>query len=141
MRPVVTNLLRRVGGGVDVFRSAEVGDVNASTLVITMSGRLNASIVPATTAFAVDDGVANAVTNVAISGRAVTLTLTNAVEVGDVITVAYTKSGVNPLQDSQENEVESWTAQSVTNSVGVYMLDGAGNPVLDGTGGYVIMPY
>lgn len=123
-----------------LFLSAEVGDVSASTLVITMSKLMNASIVPATTDFAVDDGAANAVTDVSISGTNVTLTLTNAVETGDTVTVAYTK-GANPLQDLSANEADSWTAQSVTNNLGVVMVDSYGNNVKDSYGDNINMPH
>ena len=122
------------------FLSAEVGNVSASTLVITMSKLMNASVVPATTDFAVDDGAANAVTDVSISGTNVTLTLTNAVETGDTVTVAYTK-GANALQDLSANEADSWTAQSVTNNLGVVMLDSYGDNVKDSYGDNINMPH
>jgi len=115
------HIARVTGFGPDTtlpeFLSAEVGDVSASTLVITMSKLINASVVPADGDFSVSDGEANAVTDVSISGNSVTLTLTNAVEAGDTVTVAYTK-GANALQDLSANEADSWTAEAVTNNVG-----------------------
>jgi uncharacterized repeat protein (TIGR02059 family) len=136
---------RIIASGVDTtapsFVSAEVGSQGFDTLVITMDETLLATSVPATTAFAVDDGAANAVTNVSISGRYVILTLTNTIDIGDTVTVAYTKPGSNVLQDLNNNETDSWTAESVSITTAGWLLDPWGELILDPWGNPIPMPY
>jgi uncharacterized repeat protein (TIGR02059 family) len=80
---------------------------------------LDATNKPATTAFAISGG--NSVTNVAVNGAAhtVTLTLADAVQFGDVVTVGYTDpSGANnssAIQDVAGNDAITITDESVTN--------------------------
>ena len=68
------------------------------------------------TDFVVNDGSANAVTAVEISGVTVTLTLTNNVDNGDTVTVAYTSVGTR-MKGLNTNSVFDWEAESVTNNV------------------------
>jgi uncharacterized repeat protein (TIGR02059 family) len=125
------------------FVSAEVGTVSAKTLKIYFDSAVSGSSVPATTDFTVNDGAANAVTNVAISGSVVTLTLTNDVDNGDTVVVSYT-AGANPLQSSDGNNMINLTTESVTNNVAAgpasYMLDSDGNRVKDSDGNDIIIP-
>src|SRR5205085_1698990 len=72
------------------------------------------SEIPATSAFAVSvtangSTVADNVTNVAISGATVTLTLATAVTNAQTASVVYTKPGSNQLQDSFANFVASFS--------------------------------
>ena len=66
--------------------------------------------------FAVNDGSANAVTAAALNGTTtkIDLTLTNSIEVGDTVTVAYT-AGTVVADDG--GILESFSAESVTNIV------------------------
>ena len=99
-----------------VYSSSEVGNVDAGILVMAYSEALDSSSTPATTDFSISDGSPNAVTDVAVSGTAVTLTLTNDVLFGDTVTASYTK-GANPLQDASANECVNLVTESVTNNV------------------------
>lgn len=101
-----------------LYVSSVVENASPSSLVLTYNETLDATSVPATTDFTVNDGAANAVTNVAISGTDITLTLTNAIDNGDVVVVSYIK-GVNPIQDADANESVNLTNESVTNNVAV----------------------
>ncbi len=100
-----------------VFSSAEVGNIDNKSLIIIMSKTLDATSTPATSAFSVNDGSSNPVIGVIISGSTIDLTLTNAVDSGDSVTVAYTKPASNRLKDTSGNEADSFSAQSVTNNV------------------------
>lgn len=128
------------GGSAPVFQSAEVGNVADDTLVMTYNQTLDSGSVPATTDFSVDDGAANAVTNVSISGTDVTLTLTNSVNAGDTVVVSYT-AGANPIQDTSGNDAANLTNESVTNNAGTFMLDSDGNRVKDSYGNDIILPH
>jgi uncharacterized repeat protein (TIGR02059 family) len=98
------------------YVSSEVGDVANNILVMTYDLALDESSIPAGSDFAVNDGSANAVTNVAISTLYVTLTLTNDVDNGDTVVVSYTK-GTNPIQDLDGTDSLNLTNESVTNNV------------------------
>ncbi|MCW8209348.1 hypothetical protein D8B24_20595, partial [Verminephrobacter aporrectodeae subsp. tuberculatae] len=101
--------------------------VTGDQLVLSFSdtGNLdaNASHKPASGAFTVlVNGVANAVTSVAIEPQAktVTLTLTTAVTSDQTITVAYadptTGNDANAIQDAAGNDATSFAATAVTNN-------------------------
>ncbi|WP_265683687.1 SwmB domain-containing protein, partial [Verminephrobacter aporrectodeae] len=101
--------------------------VNGNQLVLSFSdtGNLDAdpTHTPANGAFTVMvNGVANAVTNVAIESQAktVTLTLTTAVTHGQSVTVAYadptTGNDANAIQDATGNDAASFAATAVTNN-------------------------
>jgi hypothetical protein len=62
---------------------------------------------------------ARTVNSVTISGTKVLLTLASAVINGDVITVAYTKPSLSPVQTAAGGQAPSFTARSVTNRVGI----------------------
>ena len=133
------------GGGPDttapVFSSAEVGNIASNILRMFYNENLDTSSVPATTDFTVNDGAANAVTNVAISAGVISLTLTRAVDNGDTVVVSYTK-GANPIQDVPGNDAINLTTESVTNNVAgaSYMTDSEGNRVKDSEGNDIIIP-
>jgi uncharacterized repeat protein (TIGR02059 family) len=91
--------------------------VNGATLVINFNEALDAASAPAGSAFDVQVGGSRSVTNVAISGSAVTLTLNPAVVSTDTVTVAYTKPGSPPvIQDVAGNDAVSFSAMAVTNN-------------------------
>jgi hypothetical protein len=101
-----------------VFASATV---SGSILVITYTeaNTLEATNVPATTAFTVSD---HAVTGVSVDAAAktVTLTLGSAVVNGETVTVGYTDpttgNDTAAIQDATGNDVATITAQAVTNN-------------------------
>ncbi|MCW8177653.1 SwmB domain-containing protein, partial [Verminephrobacter aporrectodeae] len=101
--------------------------VNGNQLVLsfTDTSDLDADVAhkPANGAFTVlVNGVANAVTNVAIEPQAktVTLTLSTAVTSGQTVTVAYadptTDNDANAMQDAAGNDAPSFAATAVTNN-------------------------
>ena len=86
-------------------------------IVLTYDESLDTSSTPANGDFSVTSGgSANAVTDVAISGATVTLTLTTSITNGQTVTVSYTKS-TNPIQDSAGNDAVNLSSESVTNNV------------------------
>ena len=118
----------KVDGSIDppdttppTVESAEVAETAPKSLVITFNEALDTSSEPAASAFTVKvDGTAvDAPTGVSISGSKVTLTLATALDAGQTpLTVDYTNPGSsnNPLQDASDNEVATFTGQSVTNN-------------------------
>jgi uncharacterized repeat protein (TIGR02059 family) len=79
-----------------------------------------ANIAPAPSAFTVMvNSIARTVNTVTIPayGTVVELTLASAVVYGDIVTVAYTKPGSNPIQSTQGVQAASITAQPVNNEV------------------------
>ncbi|MDX9730117.1 MAG: SwmB domain-containing protein, partial [Bacteroidales bacterium] len=112
-RPVTNN----ISPPYPVFVSASVENSTPTILSMVYSLSL-ASVIPATSAFTVTvNSVARTVNSVAISGTRVNLTLASRVNSGDVVTVAYTKPSVSPLQTSAGSQAESLAARSVTNNV------------------------
>jgi uncharacterized repeat protein (TIGR02059 family) len=109
----VTN---NVAGVIPVYVSSVIENASPSTLTLTYNISL-ASIVPAASAFSVRvNSTARSISSVAISGTKVTLTLSSPVVYGDDVTIAYTKSAVNPLQTSDGGQAESFAARTVTNN-------------------------
>ena len=108
-----------------VFSSAEVGNIDDTTIRITMSEACDPTSTPATTAFT-PAGIASTptVSNVNITSVYVDLTLSSAVVDSDTPTIAYTKPGSNFLKDTATtpNETASWTAETVTNNVSSILL-------------------
>ena len=92
---------------------------NGIALTLTFSEALDAASKPAAGAFAVTvAGDVRTVTEVALSGSAVELTLASAVVSGETVTVGYTAptdSDAAPLKDTAGNAVASFTGGSVTN--------------------------
>ena len=93
------------------------GTNGTDEVVLTYSEALNTTQ-PATSAFTVKvGGTSRGVDTVAISGRAVTLTLASAFRPGDALTVAYSKPGTNPIKDAADNEADSLAETAVTNNL------------------------
>ena len=110
----VTN---NVAGVIPVYVSSAVTNPAPYVVGMTYSQTL-ANIVPTSSAFTVMvNSSARAVSSVNISGTMVFLTLVSPVVYGDVVTVAYTKPSVNPLQTASGGQAASITAQPVTNNV------------------------
>ena len=55
------------------------------------------------------------------------LTLASAVRAGETVTVSYTKPGMNLLKDVNNNEAESFTGQTVTNTLAATAPEAPGN--------------
>ena len=91
---------------------------NNTTLRLTYNEALDTSSVPEATAFTVEvdrsDVSLSATSPVAVSGMAVTLTLTNGVGIGKTVKVDYTVPGSNPIQDSAGNDAGALMNRSVT---------------------------
>lgn len=108
------------GGGADVtapvLLTATVEDANPDEIVLTYDEALNSAIVPAVGDYTPSGG--KTVTNVAIVGAVVTLTVNSAYANGDVITLTYDGAGSGtPLQDAAGNEAADLTAQAVDNNI------------------------
>ena len=94
----------------------QAATVNGTSLVLTYNEALDETSVPATTDFAVaNSGVAQSVTNVAVNGSAVTLTLAPGVFQPDTVTIDYTAGGA-PIRDLATNNAAALNDQAVTNN-------------------------
>ena len=132
-RPAAAQGGHRVDGVVPTFVGAAVNTSDDNkALVLTFTEALDENSTPAGTVFTVSGS--NTVTNVAIDGSTVTLTLTTAASVGDTVTVDYTKPSGNPLQDLAGNDVVTFGAQSVmvTAIAGVSSITLTSDPGTDG---------
>ena len=117
-QPVTNN----VAGVIPVYVSSAVTNPAPYVIGITYSQSL-ANIIPPASAFTVMvNSSARAVSSVSISGTMVFLTLVSPVVYGDVVTVAYTKPSVNPLQTPSGGQAASIAAQPVTNNVAAVVI-------------------
>jgi hypothetical protein len=95
--------------------SAVIENAAPSTVVVTYNEPLDITSVPNTTSFTIN---VNPVTNVSLSGNVATLTLTNPINNGDVVTLGYSSGGGgNPIQDLSGNSSGSISSFPVTNNV------------------------
>ena len=106
-------------GSADVGPILQEATVNGDTMELVFDEDLKTSSVPAGTAFTVQvAGSDRSLVNtdpVAVSGRTVTLTLASAVSYREAVTVAYTKPGSNPLEDTGGNDADNFAATTVEN--------------------------
>jgi uncharacterized repeat protein (TIGR02059 family) len=111
--PVINN----VNPIIPVYVSSAIENVTPTLLEMTYNLVL-ANITPDPNAFTVlVNSIIRTVNVVEISGAKVQLTLVNPVVYGDVVTVAYTKAPINPLQTSSGGQAETISSKSVTNNV------------------------
>ena len=108
----------KVDGVKPVLRTAEV---TGTTLVLTYDEDLDTGSLPSAGAFtvALGTGTAPTVSEVAVSRRAVTLTLSRAVLSTDVVTLSYTAptgTGATPIRDAFGNVADNFTSEAVTNA-------------------------
>jgi uncharacterized repeat protein (TIGR02059 family) len=91
---------------------------NLSPAILEMTYNLSlANIVPSPSSFNVQvNSVNRTVNSVSIVGSKVRLTLSQAIVYGDVVTVAYTKPAINPLQTPSGEQAISIGAQPVVNN-------------------------
>jgi len=100
-----------------VYLSSAIENGTPSRMDLTYNLSL-ANIVPATSAFTVTvNSSVRSISSVAISGAKVLINLSSSVVYGDVVTIAYTKPSVSPLQTASGGQAVSLNAQSVTNNV------------------------
>jgi uncharacterized repeat protein (TIGR02059 family) len=112
-----------------VFVSSEVQNANPDLLIIDYSLPM-AQKVPSVSVFSVTvNKAARIVNSVSVLGTKVTLTLSNAVVFGDIITVGYLKPSNNPLQTDSGGQAESFSAVSVTNNC-LKIPAGASGPII-----------
>ena len=124
---VVTNTTGGGGGGPVTDTRPPLltrATVNGGTLVLTYDETLDGASVPAPGAFAVTAAGSTVSANgVSVAGSAVTLTLANAVQANQTVTLDYTP-GANPIQDAAGNDAAPLSGQAVTNNT-------PGGPVTD----------
>ena len=90
--------------------------VDGTSLVLVYEEDLDTGSVPVAGDFAVTvAGQPATVSNVGVLGRAVTLTLANAVVFGQTVTVSYTV-GTNPIQDLGGNNAVALSSEAVDNN-------------------------
>ncbi len=94
--------------------SATISNLTPNQIVLSYSEPLDATSVPATSAFSVN--LSKAVTAVAVSGSQVTVTVDSNYINGDSPTISYTAGG-NPIQDPSHNQAANLSPQAVTNNV------------------------
>ena len=118
--PVDAALVVRLSDVDDMAPVLSSASVDGAVLTLTFGEALDADSVAPESSFAVTvGGSTRAVDAVAVSGSAVTLTLSAAVETGDTVTVDYTVptgESANKLQDASGNTAESFSGQAVTNN-------------------------
>lgn len=91
--------------------------VHNSTLQLTYNEPLDATSVPAVTAYDVEvNGGGNVVTSVSIVGSIVTLELTTPVISSDVVTVGYIAPGSGKIRDIAHNNAGNLSAHAVVNT-------------------------
>ena len=101
------------------FESAEVGDNASRLLRVVMSENLVADSIPATSTFYFTYGSevdTIDIINVSISSDTIFFVLDQTPQADTTLKLAYTKPAIGPLQDSDENEVKSFTNKAVTNN-------------------------
>ena len=103
----------------DTAPALSSASVNGATLTLTYGEALDPNSRPAASDFTVSGGnSARTVSNVGVSGQAVTLTLDPAVEHGETgIRVSY-RPGTDPIQDAAGNDAVGLSNQPVTNNTG-----------------------
>ncbi len=107
--------------------SAEVTNDDPNKVAITFDQALLDTSLPATTAFAL---VGKTISNVAIVGAVVTLTVTVTYDYGDLVTVDYIEPALNPLAAVVGGaKVVSFAAQTVTNNIAYPIILEDGNTV------------
>ena len=112
--------------------------VDGETLTLSWSEALDEGSMPAANAFAVSvAGVARGVTEVAVAGSAVTLTLAAAVTADDVVTVGYTVPALPAaprIEDAAGNAAAAFSGAAVTNNTAAPVnTPPTGLPTISGT--------
>lgn len=96
----------------------QLATVNSTTIALDYDENLDATSVPATGNFVVNVNASPVtINNVSISNDSVLVTLANAVNPGDVVTINYT-AGSNPIRDISLNNSANLSGQNVANNAG-----------------------
>ena len=98
-----------------VLQSATVENASPADLVLTYDEALDTGSTPATGDFT-NFAPTKTVTGVVVSGLTVTITVSVAWSLGDVIDFDYT-AATNPIQDVAGNDAANLTNQAVTNNI------------------------
>ena len=120
VRPVVRSMVNpvdnRLGASWDSYWNPQytgaIANATPTLIEITFNKTLNESSVPATSAFSL---AGKTISNVAISGAVVTLTVTDAYIYGNTPILVYNKPVLNPIK-SGSTEVDSFVL-SITNNI------------------------
>ena len=117
-QPVVFELWDGVGTNPFADVSIESLTADRGTITIETDQTLDASSVPAASAFAVQvAGAARAVSSVSVSGTNVSLTLASDIGFGEAVTLAYTRPGASPIQSQNGlSFLQTFAARAVTNN-------------------------
>ena len=90
--------------------------ISGATLTLTFDQALDGNSVPASSAFSVSlDGTAAAVSAIAVSASTVTLTISSNAAPTAVVKVSYTRPAMNPLRDSSQLNVASFSNLAAAN--------------------------
>ena len=129
---VAASASHKVDGVLPTLQGATVSD---TALVLTYSEALDEDAGPAASAFAVTVASdSRSVTEVAVSGSAVTLTLAEpAVAAGEAVTVAYTQPGTDALRDLAGNQAAGFAARDVDSGTGITAVALTSNAGSDST--------
>jgi hypothetical protein len=100
-----------------VYSGSVISGNSPSVIEMTYSLTL-ANIVPPASSFIVKvNSAQRSINPVVVSGTKVMLTMASPAQNGDVVTVTYTKSAVNPLQTAEGGQAESFSDKVVVNNV------------------------
>jgi uncharacterized repeat protein (TIGR02059 family) len=105
--------------------SSSILAANGTTLTLSYNEALNATTAPTSAYTVLVDGLSRTVSNAVVSGSTVVLTLTPAVDRGQVVTVSYSAptpesaTTNNAIQDTVGNDAISLNARAVTNNSSV----------------------
>ena len=90
--------------------------ISGATLTLTFDQALDGNSVPASSAFSVSlDGTAAAVSAIAVSASTVTLTISSNAAPTAAVKVSYAKPAMNPLRDSSQLNVASFSNLAAAN--------------------------
>ena len=90
--------------------------ISGTTLTLTFDQALDGNSVPASSAFSISlDGTAAAVSAIAVSASTVTLTISSNAAPTAVVKVSYTRPAMNPLRDSSQLNVASFSNLAAAN--------------------------
>ncbi len=110
----------------------DYAEVAGDSLVVTFDGPLDATQVPAASAFAVTVGSAAAAapSAVAVDGSNVELTLSSAAGATDAVKVSYTKPASDPLQGTNSVEADAFTDLVANNTSRLLVRNSGQTPTL-----------
>jgi uncharacterized repeat protein (TIGR02059 family) len=123
------------------FLSAKVENTTPAVIGLTYSATLASTIPPLTSYSVKVNSITRTISNLAISGTSVNLTLASPVATGDVVTVAYTKPATNPLQCMAGTQAVTISDKSVTNGVQPTIVSYKSSKIEDATPSIIGVTY